>query len=258
MFENKSTEFILGMLFFFMILSVSALLSSISLATPGELGSGSQETIENLSEQECTDSSEEDVEYWRNEYLRVARAYDNLTYIYNQKVYTSGQQREYFKESIEAWEDMMELKRLVPHVTIPQQVIIGRDGHGRSLYVNYEQTIYALNSPNSNIKLSCTKSMRGLFSCNDIILAYKPINEDEIFIGDVIVFQNPLDTTSMDTIHQIVKIGRDETGKYFTTLGYSNEDFLEYEKKIRMHNVKFKLIGILYGVGEGKEVGVVQ
>ncbi len=67
-----------------------------------------------------------------------------------------------------------------------------------------------------------------------------PENEDDIHVGDIIVYENSGELI----VHRVIAIGHDEKGKYFIVKGDNNP--VEDPIKVRFNEIKYILVGILY------------
>ncbi|MEK6922639.1 MAG: hypothetical protein AABX08_02460 [Nanoarchaeota archaeon] len=69
-----------------------------------------------------------------------------------------------------------------------------------------------------------------------------PESEDELYVGDVVAYESQY--VQGLTVHRIVEIGNDGTGKYFVLKG-DNLD-MEDPEKVRFSQIKYVLIGVIY------------
>ena len=203
---------------------------------------------------ECEPCPECNEGQWKKLYEAKAGLYDKLMEDYEDNLKKHSDERESFHGALENWENLMEYKRYSPKVDVQQEVLTGGFGAGKNIHVNYGETIYVLNTRNSPYTFTCSGSMGAILSCRDALIVFRPSSADQIHVGDTIIFRDPLNAENIDIMHQVVYRDCDEKGIWFKTMGLSNTNFLETEEKIRFHRVKFKMVGVLYGAGKGKEV----
>lgn len=85
-----------------------------------------------------------------------------------------------------------------------------------------------------------TNSMYPLLSANTTVLEKKPESEEELYIGDIIIYEYK-DTR---IIHRIIDIGFDKQGWYATTKGDNNPK--PDPDPVRFEQVRGVLVGIIY------------
>lgn len=85
-----------------------------------------------------------------------------------------------------------------------------------------------------------TNSMYPLLSANTTVLEKKPISEEELYIGDIIIYEY------RDTriIHRIFDVGFDDEGWYAITKGDNNPH--TDPEPVRFEQVRGLLVGIIY------------
>jgi len=85
-----------------------------------------------------------------------------------------------------------------------------------------------------------TNSMDPLLDDMSNGLEVMPQSEDDIYVGDVIVYETDIGLI----VHRVVEIGSDEEGKYFILKGDNNTSKDPY--KVRFGQIKYVLVGVLY------------
>jgi len=89
-------------------------------------------------------------------------------------------------------------------------------------------------------KVEDTHSMEPTLNSNSITLELKPLNYEDVKIGDIISYQK--DTIVI--IHRVVELGEDNFGWFAITKGDNNNKNDDY--KVRFRNIKGVVVGILY------------
>ena len=85
-----------------------------------------------------------------------------------------------------------------------------------------------------------TNSMDPLLGDMSNGLEVMPESEDDIYVGDVIVYETDIGLI----VHRVVEIGSDEDGKYFILKGDNNTSKDPY--KVRFDQIRYVLVGVLY------------
>lgn len=80
----------------------------------------------------------------------------------------------------------------------------------------------------------------------------KKVSRDEIKVGDVIVFKNPV--SGEPIIHRVVKIEKIEGEVYFTTKGDANPLSMSFEQNISFSNIKGKAIFKIPYIGYPRKI----
>lgn len=87
-----------------------------------------------------------------------------------------------------------------------------------------------------------SNSMDPLLDEGTTILTIKPKLEEDILIGDIIVFN--VNFTEHNIVHRVINITKDENGIFFITKGDNNPS--EDPLKVRLKNIIAVVVGILY------------
>ena len=260
MFRNKSTDFFLGAVFALTFLLALLFASTASLAVPAEAGVGAQEVAEcslEVTTPECPACPECNAEQWKKLYEEKLEDWQEMVKL------SREDSKKYEKEigglnaQVEAYEEFISYKTQTPQIDIPIQFLIGAHGDGRSITINFDRNVWALNHPSSNYWIGCTGSMKGLFDCKSVLVSYMPSSPEEVNVGDIIWFKTEY-KRKYGTIHQVVEKGEDKEGVWYTTMGMANDDFLDYEQRIRFHHIKFKTLFIIPSIGVGRDANLLE
>ena len=87
-----------------------------------------------------------------------------------------------------------------------------------------------------------TNSMDPVLDTGSTVLTIKPKSADEIEVGDIIVFNDHVN--SIPTIHRVVQKENDEQGIYFITKGDNNPERDPYN--VRFEDILSVIIGVIY------------
>lgn len=104
----------------------------------------------------------------------------------------------------------------------------------------YEDMIIIKLSNVSLARYADTNSMDPVIDKEATGIEIVPKSEDDIHIGDIIVYENSGELI----VHRVIAINYDEKGKYFIVKGDNNPT--QDPKKVRFQDIKYILVGILY------------
>lgn len=111
-------------------------------------------------------------------------------------------------------------------------------------------------------KVLCTGSMHPVLDCEDDVIICKFTDSDTLKVGDIIMYDP--DTKDMITafgyntpfsfvMHRIIEVSQDEEGVYYITrrdneyrFNYATMKLYDDGFKVRKHNVKWKVAGVVY------------
>jgi len=82
-------------------------------------------------------------------------------------------------------------------------------------------------------------SMRPVLDKGANGIRVKPINEEQIHVGDIVSFKKK----DSLVVHRVIEKGMDDEGIYFITKG-DNNDFVD--GKIRFEDIKYVTLGLIY------------
>jgi len=120
----------------------------------------------------------------------------------------------------------------------------------REFTVKFSKAVHLINVADKTFDeiddyyMTCeSASMRPTFDCDDVLIGILP-TKSNLYVGDIVWFDIGEDS---DVIHRIVSIGKDKYGSTtYTTRGDSNQGDRD-EWVTRIKDIKFKIIGIIYG-----------
>ena len=87
-----------------------------------------------------------------------------------------------------------------------------------------------------------TNSMDGLFDKGDRVVVTASFDRNKLGVGDVVIFQP--DDYEGTIIHRIVKIGKDEYGRWYRTQG--DNCIIPDPYKLRNKHIKYLLAVVIY------------
>lgn len=131
----------------------------------------------------------------------------------------------------------------------PKAISIWDDGNsfasGLKVNTPYQKDgiVYIRMQEEKNIYVTtplCTGSMKPTFHCNTYLIMFKPTKEEDIKLGDIIVFSRG----ASDIVHRVIRIGELNDRKYYWTKGDANSD--EDPESFTFNRIKYKVTGLWY------------
>ncbi len=123
----------------------------------------------------------------------------------------------------------------VKSVVMPPEVRISLD----NLFFSEDRVVIMVDDLIPGI-IAPSNSMSPLLGADHIVLEKVPESEKEIFVGDIIIFEED----NNRIIHRVIEIGEDEQGWYAITRGDNN--IAPDRNKVRFQQVKGITVGIIY------------